>query len=297
MAGKRKRNKHGIEGDQKRQRICVNTKGKDSVVKQAVLAQYYPQVFTLREYLLFKLPATSKVRRKKILNLGGKQSHGDRKECGVVSAFLDRTLVGVMKSNEVLLEERIQQWTSFSQKVDMSDPTFANLSGTGNFSQSEVSVYSSSPGGMHDIAAPRHWLTAAQIVDFAIWTTFSKISSPNSRAKHLLCQGFRKDVSARSVHRGEIATSAIPGVISTYPNHHVAAMKASPWPEVLALMGKEGERMMIDLILDCGIFLAIESGRGSYHQLSGQSICLKSEAVLMNVCRRASGRPSTSRRN
>jgi telomerase reverse transcriptase len=66
--------------------------------------------------------------------------------------------------------------------------------------------------------------------------------------------------------------SAVPGIISTYPNHHVATMKASPWPEVLALMGKDGQKTMIDLILDCGIFVAIESSRGSYHQLSGLSL-------------------------
>jgi telomerase reverse transcriptase len=98
---------------------------------------------------------------------------------------------------------------------------------------------------------------------------FSKASASNDRLHHLLCQGFRKDIDVRSVHRDENVTSAIPGVISTYPNSHVAAMKASPWPKILALMGKEGERVMIDLILDCGIFVPIESGRGSYHQLSG----------------------------
>ena len=49
----------------------------------------------------------------------------------------------------------------------------------------------------------------------------------------------------------------------------MTSMKAAPWPQVLALMGKEGERTMIDLLLDCGIFLPLESGRGNYHQLSG----------------------------
>lgn len=87
--------------------------------------------------------------------------------------------------------------------------------------------------------------------------------------QHLLCQGFRKDVSARSVRRDEHITSGIPGVHSVYPNSHVTSMKAAPWPQVLALMGKEGERTMIDLLLDCGIFLPLESGRGNYHQLSG----------------------------
>ena len=85
----------------------------------------------------------------------------------------------------------------------------------------------------------------------------------------------------RSVRRDENATSAIPGVISTYPNSHVTSMKTSPWPEVLALVGKQGERVMVDLILDCGIFLPVEAGRGSYYQLSGQSITPGFVAVLM----------------
>jgi telomerase reverse transcriptase len=109
-----------------------------------------------------------------------------------------------------------------------------------------------------------------QIVDIAIWMLFSKAHASNGRVHHLICQGFRKDLSSRSVHRGENVTSAIQGVISTYPNSHVTSLKAWPWPEILALLGKEGERVMIDLILDCGIFLRLGSGHGNYHQLSGQ---------------------------
>lgn len=73
------------------------------------------------------------------------------------------------------------------------------------------------------------------------------------------------------MHRGEHVASAIPGVLSIHPNSHVTTVKAYPWPQVLALMGKEGERVMIDLLLDCGIFLVVGSGRGTYHQLSGKS--------------------------
>jgi len=85
------------------------------------------------------------------------------------------------------------------------------------------------------------------------------------------------------VYRNERIISAIPGVISTYPNSHVTSIKASPWPQVLALMGKEGERMMIDLILDCGVFLPVRSGRGSYYQLSGLSTFVGSPVVLL-IC-------------
>lgn len=89
--------------------------------------------------------------------------------------------------------------------------------------------------------------------------------------KHLLCQGFQKDVTSRFMNRGENGASSIPGVQSVHPNSHVTSMKGEPWPKILALMGKEGERSMIDLIIDCGIFLVVGSGRATYHQLSGKS--------------------------
>jgi telomerase reverse transcriptase len=78
------------------------------------------------------------------------------------------------------------------------------------------------------------------------------------------------------MHHNENITSTMPGVISTYPNTHVTSLKASPWPQVLALLGKEGERAMIDLILDCGVFLPVQSGRGNYYQLSGWLISAES---------------------
>ncbi|PVH78811.1 hypothetical protein DL98DRAFT_236130 [Cadophora sp. DSE1049] len=236
MTGKRKRKRSGqVIGDQKRQKLSSNS---DPVVKDALLTRYYPQVLSLREYLLSKLPNASKVRRKKILSIGKKPDEKTEQE---LARFLDQTLVGVSRSKEVSQDERWKQWTSFSQKADDS-VSFANLSGVGTYSQTEI-------------------------VDFAIWLIFSK--SSNGKVQHLLCQGFRKDISHRNINQGENAGSSIPGVVSTYPNSHVTEMKARPWPQVLLLMGKEGERAMIDLILDCGIYLAVESGHGTFNQLSG----------------------------
>lgn len=98
--------------------------------------------------------------------------------------------------------------------------------------------------------------------------------------QHLLCQGFRRDVNTRSVIRGEHAASTIPGVVSMYPNSHVTSMKAWPWPRVLALLGKEGEKAMIDLILDCGTFVAVGSGLGTYYQLSGEFLLFSKTSYI-----------------
>lgn len=59
-------------------------------------------------------------------------------------------------------------------------------------------------------------------------------------------------------------------MVSDQTNSHVTSMKASPWPQVLALMGKEGEKVMIDLVLETGIFPALAGGQGTYYQLSGK---------------------------
>ncbi|TVY37321.1 Telomerase reverse transcriptase, partial [Lachnellula occidentalis] len=243
MTGKRKRTRHSAsDNDQKRQKISkpppASGNSKDPTIKQTLLSQYYPQVLTLREYLFQRLPNTSKIRRKKILSVGRNPSEEG------LSAFLDSTLVGVSVCTEVSQEERWHQWTTFSQRADESASTFINLSSPGVFSQSEI-------------------------VDFAIWLLFSKKYASIGRVQHLLCQGFQKDVSSRAMRQEQNHISTIPGVQSVYPNIHVTSMKSRPWPQVLLLMGKEGERAMIDLILECGIFLEVGNGRGVYHQLCG----------------------------
>ena len=134
MAGKRKRKRSGqSEGDQKRQKTYSNNA---LVVKDSLLAKYYPQVLTLREYLLSKLPKTSKVRRKKIISVGKKSN--DKQTEQELSRFLDQTLIGVSNFKEASQDERWEQWSTFSQKQDDSVVSFANLSGVGTYSQTEV---------------------------------------------------------------------------------------------------------------------------------------------------------------
>jgi len=137
MAGKKKKRNRagrGIKGDNKRQGISRGFNSKDPVIKSAVLAQYYPQVCSLRKYLLSKLPTSSKIRKKKILSVGrNDQTNGG--DCSLAS-FLDQTLIGVLKYKDISQEERLQQWTSFSQRIDTSDSNLGNT--MGGFSQLEV---------------------------------------------------------------------------------------------------------------------------------------------------------------
>ena len=140
MAGKRKRKRSGTgaEGGQKRQKIALEREESNPIIKSALLVQFYPQVLTLRQYLLSKLPANSKVRTKKIRNMGKRSSLDREVEDGKFSDFLDQTLVGVSKGTD---SERWKQWNTFSQRGEESASTLANLSGMGRFCQSEVCTF------------------------------------------------------------------------------------------------------------------------------------------------------------
>jgi hypothetical protein len=106
-----------------------------------LLSQLYPNLQTLREYVLAKLPASSRLRRKKITSVG-LQDHAGGKTVTeaelAVARLLDCTLVGHGGQPDATPDKRWEQWTSFSQKGDESYVTLADGSAGGTYSQSEV---------------------------------------------------------------------------------------------------------------------------------------------------------------
>ena len=57
-------------------------------------------------------------------------------------------------------------------------------------------------------------------------------------------------------------------------------MKDATWSNVLKVLGRAGDHIMIDLILDCGLFVGVKVGKDSFYQLSGSQrlSCLTSLA-------------------
>lgn len=66
-----------------------------------------------------------------------------------------------------------------------------------------------------------------------------------------------------------VTLSAAHKLTPVYHNKHCNALKTDPWPQILGLLGKGGDCVMIDLLLDCGIFLSIPNSRGNYYQING----------------------------
>ncbi|KAI1090412.1 hypothetical protein F5B19DRAFT_325758 [Rostrohypoxylon terebratum] len=97
--------------------------------QHAVLNQFYPQVLTLRNYVLSKLPPTSRLRRRKVAAVGITKKTSDSTPSDVeqsLGTLLDSTLVGIpggLKSPE---DHIMLGWKNFSQRGDESYVTLSN---------------------------------------------------------------------------------------------------------------------------------------------------------------------------
>lgn len=114
------------------------------VVKHALLAQYYPKILTLRQYILDNLPASSRIRRRKIETFGTNEPTGDPDDVRVqLAGLLDTTLVSLHVYPEEVTEARskshLQQWVDYSQKDD-SRVTLSSSNASAIHYQSEVSL-------------------------------------------------------------------------------------------------------------------------------------------------------------
>ena len=248
MMGKRKRSRP-FDEDRKRAKV---EKKIITPVKHPALSLYYRNILTLRDYLLLKLPTTSKARRRKIVSiLPGTANflHSDE-ETGTLSQ--DRHCLSQLLNNTLVCT--VHEQTSRPESSRVKD--FAV------FSQHVSPTAGSSIGGSTS--------SLSDLVDFAIWLLFHKIHRHAHRPPHMLCHGFQRASNPRQTNEDHCAIAGIPGVVSHYPNANVNALKGSPWTETLSLLGKEGDRIVLDLILDCGIFLAGDEGLGNYYQLSGR---------------------------
>ncbi|OBS26806.1 hypothetical protein FPOA_00749 [Fusarium poae] len=230
---KRKLEDTDASSDRKRARTL-----RDTPVKRDLLNRCYDKVTTLREYILLNLPPRSRLRRKKIASVGAGEDVGELERS--LSRLLDTSLVCFADQQNVEDDHtRKMQYIEFTQKGDESHVSLSDGIAGSAFCQDDI-------------------------VDFVLWLLFRRESNVGGRPKHILCDGFKRSGGPKNQ-----GTTNIPGLFSHYPNSHVKALKESPWPQLLALLGKAGEEIMVKLLADASIYIAVEAGFNNYHQLSG----------------------------
>lgn len=92
------------------------------------------------------------------------------------------------------------------------------------------------------------------MIEYVVRSLFSREKS-GTWPKHLLCDGYSRDRRL--------------GIRQIRPNPHVEMLNQPPWTQLLALMGESGEHIMMDLLLDCAVFVSVKAGTNNFCQISG----------------------------
>ncbi|KAB2578511.1 Telomerase reverse transcriptase [Lasiodiplodia theobromae] len=211
-----------------------------------VLQRFYPQVLTLRRFLLSKLARASTRKRRRIAQLGlGREPTAAP---GAVAAddlriLLDNTWVGAAHH------------TAPAELVDLEKDLEI-------FSQQLPS--SSSPG---DVCPELQ----SEIVDFVIRSLFRKHPGLH-RPPHVLCHGYERASCPDHGPGPPDAPPTMSGIVSRHPNSHVKAVKGPAWSALLVALGHGGDRVMMELLMNCGVFASLNGPSGTCYQLSGKPL-------------------------
>jgi len=159
------------------------------------------------------------------------------------SSVLDTVIVGCRANIDkiALRERRAKDVVSFTQQIP-----------------------SSTIGGNQDVKPSAQ----LEVVDFVIWLLFKR-SPSHSRPQHLLSQGFDRQ-AAKGQHGLQLsAVPGIPGIICQYSNPHIETVVSPAWCHLLSSLGEGGDVVMVDLLLECCLFIPIGDNTKSLKQFSG----------------------------
>jgi hypothetical protein len=211
-----------------------------------VLACYYKRVYTLKDYIHSRLSEDCQRHENAIKRLFPPKNALTEDDSGLsdrdqFDAFLGEVLIGVSQiSDNNTTERRSRDLLAFTQQLPESTV------------------------GCDLLPDARLQL---EVVNFVIWVLFRRQSSP--RPQHLLCQGFERAAAAGNNGLNLSIAPGIPGVICHYPNDQVETVTNPNWCRLLSYLGRGGDLIMVELLLDCGIFVPLSSGNGNLYQLSG----------------------------
>lgn len=238
-----------------------------------------------------------------------------------LAAFLDTTLVGVLKETPpTISRERQRDLVAFSQSQSQSQSKsqLSNSDSGSSCAQAEVCRTALYYFYLLPFAALLHFQTqtgwhvylvpcacrpcipntprsdtvyhiscrtnSTQIVDFVITVLFNRNGVSYRKPQHLLTHGYQRATGFLPAGNNTAPACSIPGLVARFPNQNVVALKQAPWTEVLGLLGSNGDEIMLRLLLDCGVFVSIDTWKGIYNQVSGMFVWMHAIYMRLLIC-------------
>ncbi|KAH0004930.1 hypothetical protein KCU78_g13146, partial [Aureobasidium melanogenum] len=238
---KRKRGKKDASKTVKRTKISSDSISRNPQPTPTILRLYYPQVLTLREYLL--QAKTSKNKRRSIASYGHDTAKCSQETNSELAKLLDTILVGC---HDVKKEEH--------DTVDY---------------QNDLSIFSTqASGSTAKSSGSQARLSFAEIVEFVVWRLFRQHTSGH-RPPHVLCHGYYHDGlgDVKILTKANVDDNC--QAAAPDRNEHVDRLKGNAWAGLTKLVGYNGVVTLIQLLQNCGMFMPLGGGRDNFMQISG----------------------------
>lgn len=231
---------------------------------QRTLQHYYSNIQSLRHYILSKLPRKAKSRRRRIEQACLGSTHDESRHLQVRSQADLNDSVGMLA-----------QTRANSTLARLLDNTFVCANGVPSARQGvdlvrDFEAFSQRNGSAAQSSFGEATVSLSDMVDFSIWTLFHRTYRHIPKPQHLLCQGFQRAHAFNSSGQNHCALGNIPGLILHYPNNNVNQLKAAAYEDLYGLMGRAGERLMLDLLIDHSIFVPLPPDDLNLHQICGK---------------------------
>ena len=270
MSRKRKRAKLAESDKSRPSKRLKNESSNPSanvLVDHPTLSRFYTRIVTLRTYLISKLPTSSRSRRRRITFAGRRLEHQ-------ALSIESPANTGYQLQNSGLCDKRQHCAADYhvSQLLDnvlvcvIQDPPKEEIESR----QADIAVFSQNGDVTMEDTILGSTMSLSETIEFAIWRLFYRVYKHIRNPPHMLCQGYQRSNQPPKGDGIYCAAASIQKPVSTYPNSHVNTLRNEDWSDVFGMLGNDRERIMLDLIFCCSIFMQSSSTTNNVYQLSGK---------------------------
>lgn len=267
MPGKRKRKQKSVSLHvSKRVKVGISSAALDSTVAKHLLPFYYPYVVTLRAFILHRFPQKSAELQRRFARHGQMSQVVSLLDTALIGTSIDARVCGLAQPS--LERERTQRAKDFYEFTQCSP-----VSASSNRRISDGTNVASTLG--------EGSVSMGDLVDFVTWRLFNRTYRIKPRPPHVLCHGYQRSDMPKSTAEDRAGQGGIDGLTRLFVNAQAERLKDNDWVAVLRDLGIDGDHVILELLLDCGVYLPLETSgssnessvqSGNYWQVAGTSL-------------------------
>ena len=245
----------------------------DHSVGHPTLQLYYPRTCSLGQHLLSELPKSAKRRRRRFLNVGGNVLADESTQQSIESSWAAKSVNGLkLRPEDLACVREVLDSTIVCVRANPIRSA-ENLAKDCEALSQHVRLTADSELGASNVSI-------SELVDHAVKVLFDRIHPHCLRPPHLLCYGIQR-AQPTYAEKSERAMAGT-GLVIRSSNANSNTLKGLDWEIILALLGNGGDKIILDMLLNCALFVPVTSDLGHLNQISGKLSQIAAVISLIN---------------